>query len=183
MAYENNGRHTDQFLFVILWRVYCIFLFCRVFLLNSFVVLTFDDQRIVQQLRIVWWRPHNVHCKMVYFIFRFGRKEKEIAETKSELLQSENMRYQQRLEYVEKQLQDTKQSLEKEKERTKTSAVDDKEHDEIMRKVELLAEMEKMNKVLSSEKENLQNKIKQTESQVHAKFFSSSASKILKSTA
>lgn len=109
---------------------------------------------------------------MVYFNFRFGRKEKEIAETKSELLQSENMRYQQRLEYIEKQLQDTEYSLEKEKERTKTSAVDDKEHDEIMKKVEMWAEMEEMNKVLNSEKESLQNKIRQTESQVHTQNFS-----------
>ena len=104
-----------------------------------------------------------MHC---IFIFRFVRKEKEIAETKSELLQSESVRYQQRLEYIEKQLQDTEQILEKEKQRTKSLPVDDAEHEEIMKKVELLAEMEEMNKVLNSEKETLQNKIKQTEAQV-----------------
>lgn len=103
---------------------------------------------------------------MPYFIFRFVRKEKEIAETKSELLQSESVRYQQRLEYVEKQLKDTEQILEKEKEKSKLSAVDDKEHEEIMKKVELLTEIEEMNKALTSEKENFRNKIKQTEAQV-----------------
>ncbi len=103
---------------------------------------------------------------MFTFICRFVRKEKEIAETKSELLQSESVRYQQRLEYVEKQLQETEQILEKEKQRTKSLPVDVAEHEEIMKKVEMLAEMEEMNKVLNSEKETLQNKIKQTETQV-----------------
>ena len=103
---------------------------------------------------------------MFIFMFRFVRKEKEIAETKSELLQSESVRYQQRLEYIEKQLQDTEQILEKEKQRTKSLPVDVAEHEEIMKKVALLAEMEEMNKVLKSEKETLQSKIKQTEAQV-----------------
>ena len=76
------------------------------------------------------------------------------------------MRYQQRLEYVEKQLQDTEQLLEKEKQRTKSLPVDVAEHEEIMKKVEKLAKMEEMNKVLNNEKETLENKLKQTETQV-----------------
>ena len=76
------------------------------------------------------------------------------------------MRYQQRLEYIEKQLEDTEKLLEKERQRTKSLAVDEAEHDEIMRKVEMFAEMEEMNKVLNNEKETLQNKVKQTEGQV-----------------
>jgi outer membrane murein-binding lipoprotein Lpp len=76
------------------------------------------------------------------------------------------VRYQQRLEYVEKQLKDTEQVLEKEKQRTKSLPVDIAEHEEIMKKVELLAEMEEMNKVLNTEKDTLQTKVKQTEAQV-----------------
>lgn len=101
----------------------------------------------------------------VFLFLRFVRKEKEIAETKSELLQSENVRYQQRLEYIEKQLQDTEEILKKEKERTKSLPIDVAEHEEIMKKVEMVAEMEEMNKVLNNEKETLQNKLKQTEAQ------------------
>ena len=94
------------------------------------------------------------------------RKEKEIAETKSELLQSESVRYQQRLEYIEKQLKDTEQLLEKEKQRTKSLPIDVAEHEEIMKKVEKLTEIEEINEVLNSEKETLENKMKQMESQV-----------------
>lgn len=94
------------------------------------------------------------------------RKEKEIAETKSELLQSESVRYQQRLEYIEKQLKDTEQLLEKEKQRTKSLPIDVAEHEEIMKKVEKLIEMEEINEVLNREKETLENKMKQMETQV-----------------
>lgn len=97
------------------------------------------------------------------------RKEKEIAETKSELLQSESVRCQQRLEYVEKQLKDTEEILEKEKQRTKSLPVDDAEHEEIMKKVARLAEVEEMNNVLNSEKQTLQNKLKQSEATVKFK--------------
>lgn len=97
------------------------------------------------------------------------RKEKEIAETKSELLQSESVRCQQRLEYVEKQLKDTEEILEKEKLRTKSLPVDDAEHEEIMKKVARLAEVEEMNNVLNSEKQTLQNKLKQSEATVKFK--------------
>ena len=96
------------------------------------------------------------------------RKEKEIAETKSELLQSESVRYQQRLEYIEKQLRDTEQLLEKEKQRTKSLPIDVAEHEEIMKKVEKLTEIEAINEVLNSEKETLENKMKQMETQVES---------------
>ena len=49
---------------------------------------------------------NTYNCINVFYIFltRFIRKEKEIAETKSEMVQSESVRYQQRLECVEKQI-------------------------------------------------------------------------------
>ncbi|XP_028412966.1 nucleoprotein TPR-like isoform X2 [Dendronephthya gigantea] len=109
--------------------------------------------------------PVDKTVKDLWEVIRFVRKEKEIAETKSELLQSESVRYQQRLEYVEKQLQDTEEILKKEKERTKSLPIDVAEHEEIMKKVEMVAEIEEMNKVLNNDKETLQNKLKQTEAQ------------------
>ena len=102
----------------------------------------------------------------IFFLTRFIRKEKEIAETKSEMVQSESVRYQQRLEFVEKQLKEAEASLDKERQRSKMSAKDAKEHDEIMEKVEKLGEVEEFNKALVNENEALKNKISKVESQV-----------------
>ncbi|XP_046856770.1 nucleoprotein TPR-like isoform X3 [Xenia sp. Carnegie-2017] len=96
-------------------------------------------------------------------VIRFVRKEKDIAETKSELLQSECVRNEQRLQFIEKQLRDTESLLEKEKERTKSLPVDDAEYEEIMKKVKMFTEVEETNKILCSEKETLQNKVEEIE--------------------
>lgn len=104
--------------------------------------------------------------KDLWEVIRFIRKEKEIAETKLELVQSECVRYQQRLAYVEKQLTETEGNLERERRRSNMSVKDSKEHDEIMEKVEKFGEIEELNKVLISEKESLMNRIDETDSQV-----------------
>ena len=84
------------------------------------------------------------------------------------MVQSESLRYQQRLEYVEKQLKEAEASLNKERERSKMSAKDSKEHEEIMEKVEKLGEIEELNKVLTNDKETLKKKIGNIESQVRS---------------
>ena len=47
------------------------------------------------------------------------RREKEIAETKAEALETESMRYKQRAEHLQRDLDETKAALELEFERTK----------------------------------------------------------------
>jgi len=56
---------------------------------------------------------------LISFLRRFVRREKEIAETKVEALETESMRYRQRAEHLQRDLDETKAALELEFERTK----------------------------------------------------------------
>ena len=78
------------------------------------------------------------------------------------MVQSESVRYQQRLEFVEKRLKEAKESLDKEQQRSKMSAKDAKEHEEI---VEKFGEVEEF-KAIANENEVLKNKISNVEFQV-----------------
>ena len=111
-------------------------------------------------------KVYNIYILSFHDPRRFVRREKEIAETKGELSQSESMRYQQRCEYLEKQLEDAKKSLSVEKSQSQVDVQTAAQHADIMEKVEKLNELTESNKVLVDEKQKLEQKIKGFETKV-----------------
>lgn len=99
-------------------------------------------------------------------IVRFARREKEIAETKGELAQSESLRYQQRCSFLEKQLTEAQKNLKEEKTQTQLDAELSAKHAEVMEKVEKLNELTQANKVLMDEKQSLEQRSKAMEAKV-----------------
>ena len=86
---------------------------------------------------------------------RFIRREKEIAETKFEALQSENMRFRQRCEHFETELEETQAALDLERKRTLGLMLSKEEHDDLMSKVARVAELDVVNKDLQQQKDEL----------------------------
>ncbi|XP_065056789.1 nucleoprotein TPR-like isoform X2 [Rhopilema esculentum] len=109
----------------------------------------------------------------LYEVIRFIRREKEIAETKFEALQSESLRYRQRCDHFEKELEETQAALELERKRTLGLMLSKEEHEDIMAKVARVAELTELNKELEKQKEELGKKhstvnakVKQLEDQI-----------------
>ncbi|XP_057291201.1 nucleoprotein TPR-like isoform X3 [Hydractinia symbiolongicarpus] len=88
----------------------------------------------------------------VYELLRFVRREKEIAETKAEASETESMRYRQRAEHLQRDLDENKAALELELERTKGRMLTEEEHNDIMEKVKKGKEYEVLNKDLEQQK-------------------------------
>lgn len=84
--------------------------------------------------------------------FRFVRREKEIAETKAEASETESMRYRQRAEHLQRDLEETKQALELELERTKGLMLTEEEHKNFTEKVKKCKELEVLTKELEKQK-------------------------------
>ena len=85
---------------------------------------------------------------------RFVRREKEISETKAEALETESMRYRQRAEHLQRDLDETKAALELEFERTKGRMLTEAEFKDINEKVKKAKEFEMLNKELEKQKNN-----------------------------
>lgn len=88
-------------------------------------------------------------------IIKFIRKEKDLAITKFEVLQAENLRIKSDLEVMRKELSDTKSALSKELEGSEASMVTAAKHAEILRKVETLNAITDSNKILRDERDQL----------------------------
>lgn len=88
----------------------------------------------------------------VYELLRFVRREKEISETKAEALETESMRYRQRAEHLQRDLEESKKALELEFERTKGRMLTEQEHKEVTEKVKKAKEYEVLNKELEKQK-------------------------------
>ena len=80
------------------------------------------------------------------------RREKEISETKAEALETESMRYRQRAEHLQRDLDETKSALELEFERTKGRMLTEVEYKEMMEKVKKAKEYELLNKEMEKQK-------------------------------
>jgi nucleoprotein TPR len=94
-------------------------------------------------------------------IIRFLRREKQISETKCEVSEAESVRYRQRYEHLEKQLEETRQALTEERERCQMTARTAAQHAELMQKVENLNVLQDSNKVLREEKNTLEQQVTQ----------------------
>ncbi|XP_007951334.1 nucleoprotein TPR [Orycteropus afer afer] len=94
-------------------------------------------------------------------ILRFIRREKEIAETRFEVAQVESLRYRQRVELLERELQELQDSLNAEREKVQVTAKTMAQHEELMKKTETMNVVMETNKMLREEKERLEQDLQQ----------------------
>nr|XP_056701605.1 nucleoprotein TPR [Euleptes europaea] len=99
-------------------------------------------------------------------ILRFIRREKEIAETKFEVAQVESLRYRQRVEHLERELQEFQESLNAEREKVQVTAKTIAQHEELMKKTETMNVLIETNKMLREEKERLEQDLQQMQAKV-----------------
>ncbi|XP_020609857.1 nucleoprotein TPR-like isoform X1 [Orbicella faveolata] len=94
-------------------------------------------------------------------IIRFVRREKEISETKCESAQSESMRYQQRCEYLQGQIEDLQKNITEEQTQSNINTQTAAQHQEVMEKVQKLNELTEANKILENEKESAEKTVRE----------------------
>ncbi|KAL5021860.1 hypothetical protein ScPMuIL_001015 [Solemya velum] len=99
-------------------------------------------------------------------VVRFLRKEKEIAETKLEIVQTECERVKNRFSLMEKQLEVANTTLNEERETSQISVQTAVQHAELMRKVENLNLLMDSNKLLREEKDKMFQQLKESEAKV-----------------
>ncbi|XP_053106844.1 nucleoprotein TPR isoform X2 [Hemicordylus capensis] len=99
-------------------------------------------------------------------ILRFIRREKEIAETRFEVAQVESLRYRQRVEHLERELQELQESLNAEREKVQVTAKTIAQHEELMKKTETMNVLIETNKMLREEKERLEQELQQMQAKV-----------------
>ncbi|NXU89868.1 TPR protein, partial [Xiphorhynchus elegans] len=99
-------------------------------------------------------------------ILRFIRREKEIAETRFEVAQVESLRYRQRAEHLERELQELQDSLNAEREKVQVTAKTIAQHEELMKKTETMNILIETNKMLREEKERLEQELQQIQAKV-----------------
>ena len=71
----------------------------------------------------------------IQFHYRYVRREKDIAETKRELAESENIRHKQLVEHLQRQLTEVKQQLSEVNEAARLHSETDVQHAELLKKV------------------------------------------------
>lgn len=104
--------------------------------------------------------------EQVMEILRFVRREKEIAETRFEVSQVECLRYRQRLEYMEKEMNELQDSLNAEREKVQVTAKTMAQHDELMRKTETMNVLIETNRLLREDKEKLEHDLQQLQAKI-----------------
>ena len=105
---------------------------------------------------------------MFCFHNRFVRREKEISETKCELSQSESIRFQQRCEYLEGQIEELQKNITEQRTQSEVDTQTAAQHAEIMEKVEKLNELTEANKVLANEKASAEETVRELVTKVQS---------------
>ena len=77
--------------------------------------------------------------EQLWEVVRYVRREKNIADTKREIAEAENLRNKQLAEHLQRQLQETKEELKEVSAAAKSQAVTNAQHSEILAKVKALA--------------------------------------------
>ncbi|KAL3284423.1 hypothetical protein HHI36_018582 [Cryptolaemus montrouzieri] len=88
-------------------------------------------------------------------VIRYLRQEKDVAVSKSEILEAEHSRVKSKLEMVTKQLEEMKQVVENERQKSEVSVVTAAKHAEVLRRVETLNAITDSNRALRQERDNL----------------------------
>ncbi|XP_075689568.1 nucleoprotein TPR isoform X2 [Rhinoderma darwinii] len=104
--------------------------------------------------------------EQVMEILRFVRREKEIAETRFEVAQVECLRYRQRIEYMEREINELQDSLNAEREKVQVTAKTMAQHDDLMRKTETMNVLIETSRLLREEKEKLEHDLQQLQAKI-----------------
>uniref|UniRef100_A0A673I9N4 Nucleoprotein TPR n=1 Tax=Sinocyclocheilus rhinocerous TaxID=307959 RepID=A0A673I9N4_9TELE len=99
-------------------------------------------------------------------ILRFVRREKEIAESRFEVVQGESLRHRLRVEHLERELKDVQERLNAEREKMQVTAKTLAQHDELMKKTETMNVLMETNKMLREEKKKLEQELQDTQAKV-----------------
>uniref|UniRef100_A0A3B5LLP3 Nucleoprotein TPR n=1 Tax=Xiphophorus couchianus TaxID=32473 RepID=A0A3B5LLP3_9TELE len=99
-------------------------------------------------------------------ILRFVRREKEIAESRFEMAQGESLRHRLRVEHLERELREVRDSLTAARERMQVTAKTLAQHDELMKKTETMNILVETNKMLREEKTKMEQELQQTKAKV-----------------
>ncbi|GLV34014.1 Megator [Carabus blaptoides fortunei] len=94
-------------------------------------------------------------------IIKYLRKEKDLAITKFEVLQAENLRLKSQYEMTDKELKETRNALVQEREGSEASMVTAAKHAEVLRKVETLNAITDSNKILRDERDALKMQLRE----------------------
>ncbi|XP_064626009.1 nucleoprotein TPR-like [Lineus longissimus] len=124
------------------------------------------QQSRLQSLDVSMTEESQKNSEQLLEVIRFLRKEKEIAETKSEYSTAESNRLRQKSEFLEKQVEDLNKNLAEERQIKQVSVQSAVEHTELMRKVENLNLLTDSNKMLREEKDRLMQQVKEFEAKV-----------------
>ncbi|XP_071964047.1 nucleoprotein TPR-like isoform X2 [Antedon mediterranea] len=119
--------------------------------LTDSVNMSFSEDKSVEQLLEV---------------VRFLRREKEIAETRYELVQAETVRFKQRCNLLEHRLEETQKALTEERERSQVTAHTRAQHEDLVSKVETLNVLSDSNKLMRTEKDQLEQQLQQMQAKV-----------------
>ncbi|XP_041967516.1 translocated promoter region b, nuclear basket protein isoform X1 [Alosa sapidissima] len=104
--------------------------------------------------------------EQVLEILKFVRKEKEIAETRYEIAQSESLRQRLRVQQLEHELKELQDSLNAEREKMQVTARTLAQHEDLMKKTQTMNVLVESNKHLREEKDHLQLELEQTQAKV-----------------
>uniref|UniRef100_A0A8B9HUX2 Nucleoprotein TPR n=1 Tax=Astyanax mexicanus TaxID=7994 RepID=A0A8B9HUX2_ASTMX len=99
-------------------------------------------------------------------LYRFVRREKEIAESRFEVAQGETLRHKLRVEHLERELKEVQQSLCAERERMQVTSKTLAQHDELMKKTETMNVLVETNKMLREEKEKMEQELQQAQAKI-----------------
>uniref|UniRef100_A0A672R9Z6 Nucleoprotein TPR n=1 Tax=Sinocyclocheilus grahami TaxID=75366 RepID=A0A672R9Z6_SINGR len=136
-------------------------------------IQTLSGQMASQLLRATSESPLNVSLteegksqEQLLEILRFVRREKEIAESRFEVVQGESLRHRLRVEHLERELKDVQESLNAEREKMQVTAKTLAQHDELMKKTETMNVLMETNKMLREEKKKLEQELQDTQAKV-----------------
>ncbi|XP_075038773.1 nucleoprotein TPR isoform X2 [Mixophyes fleayi] len=104
--------------------------------------------------------------EQVMEILRFVRREKEIAETRFEVTQVECLRYRQRIEHMEREINELQDSLNTEREKVQVTAKTMAQHEELMKKTETMNVLIESNRLLREDKEKLDHDLQQLQAKI-----------------
>ncbi|XP_052073511.1 nucleoprotein TPR-like isoform X6 [Mytilus californianus] len=100
-------------------------------------------------------------------VIKFLRKEKDIAESRLDVVQAETARIKQRNELLHREIEDINKLLAEEREQSQASLQTAAKHAELMKKVENLNLLTDSNKLLREEKDKLQQEMETLEAKVN----------------
>ncbi|XP_033110270.1 nucleoprotein TPR-like [Anneissia japonica] len=100
-------------------------------------------------------------------VIRFVRREKEIAETRFEVVQAESVRFKLNCSLFERRVEETQKALTDERERSQVAAQTRAQHEDLVSKLEKLNVLTDSNKLLREEKEKLEQQLQCMEAKIN----------------